>query len=103
MNPNGGGGVIVTLQKPITDTKTSELGERTFVNLYTHNNISFGKGFIISRQYYFKPIEGKDLDDEPESKPDDDNEPVTTATIRQGHVDKARQAGAAFKTKSREL
>jgi hypothetical protein len=49
INPNGAGGVIVTLQKPILDTKTSELCERTFVNLYTVNNISFGKGFIISR------------------------------------------------------
>ena len=56
INPNGASGVVVTLQKPILDTKTSELGERTFVNLYTRNNISFGKGFIISRQYYFKPI-----------------------------------------------
>ena len=46
----------MTLQKPIHDTKTSELGERTFVNLYTKNNISFGKGFIVFRQYYYKPI-----------------------------------------------
>ena len=57
INPNGAGGVIVTLQKPIHDTKTSELAERTFVNLYTKNNISFGKGFIVFRQYYYKPID----------------------------------------------
>ena len=56
INPNGAGGVVVTLQKPIHDTKTSELGERTFVNLYTKNNISFGKGFIVLRQYYYKAI-----------------------------------------------
>lgn len=49
INPNGAAGVVVTLQKPIFDTKTSELGERTFVNLYTKNNISFGKGFIVFR------------------------------------------------------
>ena len=47
--PNGLGGTIVTLQKPIHDTKTCELAERTFVNLYTKNNISFGKGFIVLR------------------------------------------------------
>ena len=57
INPNGAAGVVVTLQKPIYDTKTSELGERTFVNLYTKNNISFGKGFIVFRQYYYKPID----------------------------------------------
>ena len=57
INPNGNGGTIVTLQKAIYDTKTSELGERTFVNLYTKNNISFGKGFIVFRQYYYKPID----------------------------------------------
>lgn len=106
MNPNGGGGVIVTLQKPILDTKTSELGERTFVNLYTHNNISFGKGFIISRQYYFKPIDSKDLDvcDEPDQpKPEDDNEPVASTAIRQAQVDKAKLANGTYKTKSKEL
>ena len=52
----------MTLQKPIQDTKTSELGERTFVNLYTQNNISFGKGFIITRQYYYKAIDAPLLD-----------------------------------------
>jgi hypothetical protein len=56
VNPNGNGGVIVTLQKAILDTKTSELPERTIVNLYTKNNISFGKGFIVLRQYYYKQI-----------------------------------------------
>jgi len=49
INPNGVGGTSVTLQKPIHDSKTSELAERTFVNLYTKNNISFGKGFIVLR------------------------------------------------------
>ena len=56
INANGQGGVIVTLQKPIQDTKTNELAERTFVNLYTQNNISFGKGFITVRGYFFKEI-----------------------------------------------
>ena len=56
INPNGASGTVVTLQKPIHDTKTSELAERTFVNLYTKNNISFGKGFIVMRQYYYKEI-----------------------------------------------
>ena len=56
ITPNGAGGTTVTLQKPIHDTKTSELAERTFVNLYTKNNISFGKGFIVLRQYYYKEI-----------------------------------------------
>ena len=57
ITPNGIGGTTVTLQKPIQDTKTSELAERTFVNLYTKNNISFGKGFIVLRQYYYKEIQ----------------------------------------------
>ena len=57
INPNGAGGTVVTLQKPIHDTKTSELAERTFVNLFTKNNISFGKGFIVLRQYYYKEID----------------------------------------------
>ena len=56
--PNGLGGTIVTLQKPILDSKTCELAERTFVNLYTKNNISFGKGFIVLRQYYYKENQG---------------------------------------------
>ena len=47
----------MTLQKPIHDSKTCELAERTFVNLYTRNNISFGKGFIVLRQYYYKENE----------------------------------------------
>ena len=56
VNSNGDKGLIVVLQKLIYDTKTSELGERTFVNLLTENNISFGKGFIVVRHYYFKEI-----------------------------------------------
>jgi hypothetical protein len=106
MNPNGGGGVIVTLQKPIHDTKTSELGERTFVNLYTHNNISFGKGFIISRQYYYKPIESKDLEVCEEAdgvKVEEDNEPVATTAIRQAQIDKIKKANNDYRTKSKEL
>lgn len=78
INPNGASGVVVTLQKPILDTKTSELGERTFVNLYTRNNISFGKGFIISRQYYFKPIATT-------SKPSGDS--LTLEEFKSGPID----------------
>jgi len=54
-NSNGMGGFIATLQKPINPTKTSELGERAFVNMYTENNISFAKGFIISKNFTQKP------------------------------------------------
>ena len=56
VNQNGYRGVIVVLQKVISETKTSELAERTFVNLYTENNISFGKGFIVLRHYYLREI-----------------------------------------------
>ena len=52
--PNGGSGVIITLQKPIQETKTAELGECTAVNLQTSNNISFIRGKIVLRQYYYK-------------------------------------------------
>jgi len=40
----------------IPETKTLELAERTFVNLYTENNISFGKGSITVRNYYLREI-----------------------------------------------
>jgi len=44
------------LQKIIPETKTFELAERTFVNLFTENNITFGKGSIIFRNYYLREI-----------------------------------------------
>jgi len=56
VNSNQFRGVIVVLQKVISETKTSELAERTFVNLYTDNNISFGKGFIVARHYYLREL-----------------------------------------------
>lgn len=56
INSNGERGVIVVLQKVIPETKTSELAERTFVNLYTENNITYGKGSIIVRNYYLREI-----------------------------------------------
>ena len=56
VNQNGHRGVIVVLQKAISETKTSELAERTFVNLLTENNISFGKGFIVVRHYYIREV-----------------------------------------------
>lgn len=40
----------------IPETKTLELAERTFVNLYTENNITFGKGSIMVRNYYLREI-----------------------------------------------
>lgn len=45
-NPTGTGGVMITLQKVVPDSKVSELVEKQFVNLKTENNISFGKGCI---------------------------------------------------------
>ncbi len=56
INSNGERGVIVVLQKVIPETKTLELAERTFVNLYTVNNITFGKGSIMVRNYYIREI-----------------------------------------------
>lgn len=45
---------MVSLQKEISDFKSNELGERTFVNMYTDKNISFAKGFINTKHYYYK-------------------------------------------------
>lgn len=56
INSNGERGVIVVLQKVIPETKTLELAERTFVNLYTENNITYGKGSIMVRNYYLREI-----------------------------------------------
>jgi len=74
VNSNGDRGVQVVLQKPIHDTKTSELAERTFVNLYTENNITFGKGFIVVRHYYFKELNGERTLAAEVPHPDDMNE-----------------------------
>ena len=45
---------MVTLQKAIPENKISELNEKSYVNLKTENNISFGKGFIVLRAYQHK-------------------------------------------------
>lgn len=96
VNSNGDKGLIVVLQKLIYDTKTSELGERTFVNLLTENNISFGKGFIVVRHYYFKEINIGEKTNGNEQAIDDllDIQPVKDVVAHKKEF---------FSTKSKEL
>ena len=38
--------------------KTTEIGESQYVNLSTNPNITFSKGFVVSREVVVKPIDG---------------------------------------------
>ena len=70
----------------IPETKTSELAERTFVNLYTENNITFGKGSIIVRNYYLREI--------PATSPDISNFDLNI----EGHKNQVKTDGVLTKT-----
>ena len=38
--------------------KSTEIGESQYVNLSTVPNITFSKGFVVSREVVVKPIDG---------------------------------------------
>jgi hypothetical protein len=48
--------MIVTLHKLVTDGEAADLPERSFVNLYTKNNISFNKGCILFKHQIHNAI-----------------------------------------------
>ena len=70
INKTEEGLIVVSLQKAISEFKSNELGERTFVNMYTRNNISFAKGFINTKHYFYKLV-NKDKEGEKQLKPDE--------------------------------
>jgi V8-like Glu-specific endopeptidase len=46
---NGGDVVRIELEKPTQINSVNQIGETTFVNLNTENNITYSKGFVVSR------------------------------------------------------
>lgn len=53
----GGDGMQITLEKALyAGEKGTEIGESTYVNLSTQNNITFSKGLIVKRSAIYKPL-----------------------------------------------
>ena len=54
---NGGDGVRIELEKPYQANSYSQIGEAAFVNLNTESNITYSKGFVVSRSNVFRSMD----------------------------------------------
>ena len=85
---NGGDGVRIELEKPFQANSYSQIGEAAFVNLNTESNITYSKGFVVSRSNVFRS-----MDEGGEGTTEELRQELQNARLVAGEVPEASESG----------